>query len=75
MSALTATALYGADPTQLQPTAHPAPDHLGAPEPTMATGAEPGKTDRSPVVLLVAILALVVLLAQVSFRGTVQVRG
>ena len=74
MSDLTATRLYGADPTQLQPTAHPAPDHLGQPEPVMLT-KDTGRAGQSPIVLLVVILALVVLLSQVSFRGTVQVRG
>lgn len=75
MSDLTATRLYGADPTQLQPSAHPAPEHLGMPEPTMATKDPAKPASHSPVVLLVVILALVVLLAQVSFRGTVQVRA
>lgn len=74
MGALTAQQLYGSDPTQLQPSAHPAPDHLGQPEPTMMT-KDTSKAGHSPIVLLVVILALVVLLSQVSFRGTVQVRG
>ena len=74
MSALTATSLYGYDPTSVRPTPTPAPDHMGGPEQTMATTG-PASKGESPLVALMVILGLVVLLTQVSFRGTVAVRA
>lgn len=74
MSGLTATTLYGPAYGQLQPTASPSPDHQGAPEPTMATKPAPPRS-QSPILLVVLLLGAVVLLTQLSFRGTVQVRA
>lgn len=72
----TANSLYGFDPTALQPTATPTPDHLGAPEPSMATtGQHKGADRHQAIVALVVIVAAVVLLTQLSFRGVVQVRA
>lgn len=71
---LTANSLYGFDPTAQVPTSTPTPDHQGAPEPTVAKTAGPGKAG-SPILALVVILGLVVVLTQVSFRGTINVSG
>ncbi len=76
MSGYTARALYGHDPTQIQPTASPEPMHRGAPEPSAATRPVPGKADaKLPIFALVAIVGLAVVLTQVSFRGEVSVRA
>lgn len=73
-SPLMASALYGADPTAARPTASPNPDHQGRPEPnTDTTGPRP--RSQSPILAVVVLLALVVLLTQVSFRGAVQLDG
>ena len=74
MSGYTARALYGHDPTQLQPTPSATPDHRGAPEPTVATRPVISKADaKAPVFALVAIVGAAIILTQVSFRGEVRV--
>lgn len=75
MSAYTANSMYGFDPTAQQPTASPDPDHQGRPEPTMATTAVGGRKIDSPVLALVVVLGVVVVLTQLSFRGTINVSG
>ena len=67
MSALTATALYGSDPTAVQPTGSPTVDHQGAPEPQTATAPAAGKAE-SPIVALMVILGVALVLSQVALR-------
>lgn len=72
MSNFTATALYGFDPTMAQPTPTATPDHVGRPEPAHAKPMADVDV-RRPAAALVVLLAVAVLLTQVSFRGTVEV--
>jgi flagellin-like protein len=74
MSNMTARSLYGWDPTTEAPTPTPVPLHAGRPEPTMdKTG--PRSKAQSPILAVVVLIGLVVLLTQVSFRGTIAVSG
>lgn len=70
MGALTAQAMYGGVPGA-QPTPTPIPSPAGEPEATMAT-RKPSRAE-SPILALVVLLGLVVLLTQLSFRGTIRV--
>lgn len=75
MSNLTATALYGHDPAMAAPTANPVPEHLGRPEPSVARTTDAPIDVRRPALALVVLIAAVVILTQISFRGTVEVGG
>lgn len=76
MSGMTARALYGHDPTQIQPTPTATPLHQGAPEPSVATRPVVGRADaKLPVFALVCIVGAAIVLTQVSFRGEVSVRA
>jgi hypothetical protein len=74
MSSLTATAMYGGLPGS-QPTPTPDPAPAGQPEATMATRKIGYSKLESPVLMVVVLLGIVVLLTQVSFRGTIRVQG
>lgn len=75
MSGYTADALYGIDPTAARPTASAIPDHAGSPEPTVDKSAPAKNRLDSPIVAVVVLLGLVVVLSQVSFRGTIAVKA
>jgi hypothetical protein len=74
MSAMTAASIYGGIPGS-QPTPTPTPAPAGEPESTMATRKIGYSKIESPVLMVVVLLGLVVLLTQVSFRGTIRVQG
>lgn len=73
-SDMTAAGMYLGNIGRMQPTGVPEPLHQGAPEPTIATAA-PGKAAGNPIMLLVLMIGVVILLTQVSFRGTINVSG
>lgn len=77
MSDLTANTLYGRDPAHTPPTPTGTPDHAGAPEPSVATHAAPGSRDHAKhaVLAIVVVLAAAIVLSQVAFRGTIEVRA
>lgn len=72
--ALTANALYGFDPTAVQPTPDPVPTAAGVPEQTVMRTAKAGRA-QSPILAVVVLIGIVVVLSQVSFRGTISVKG
>lgn len=71
--AYTAAAMYTGNIGTVQPTGVPEPLHQGSPEPAVLTRV-PGRRD-NPILALVVILGVVVLLTQVTFRGTIDVSG
>lgn len=72
--AQTADAIYGFDPSHVAPTASPAPMHMGAPEPSIDTRG-PASKGSSPLVALLVLIAIAIVLTQVSFRGAVEVKA
>lgn len=69
----TASALYGAPPI-VQATPSAVPSHIGGPEPTRAVPAAAGQL-ANPTALLILLLALAVLLVQLTVRGSFEVRA
>lgn len=68
--------LYGVDPTRQQPTATGTPDHApGTPAPSIRTESRAVSKHglNQPVLVLVGMLALAVVLTQISVRGSFQV--